>query len=86
MRDNSPVDAGRRRVQHLRRHAARIDKGHKLTLPKLIAETHGRVQWIEAQLRIEDDPTRKVKLRKNLEIKSAFLTRLRRELNLGVRS
>jgi hypothetical protein len=77
---------GRVTPQMLHATPARIDKGHKLTLPKLIAETHGRVQWIEAQLRIEDDPTRKVKLRKNLEIKSAFLTRLRRELNLGVRS
>jgi hypothetical protein len=65
--------------------ARRVSRGQQLPLPTLIAETQQGVQWIEAQLRIEDDPTRKAKLRKNLEIKSAFLTRLRRELNLGVR-
>ena len=62
---------------------ARVGKGHKLPLLNLIREHMGRVQWIEAELRTETDPTSKAKLRKNMEIKSRRLTELRRELNLG---
>ena len=62
---------------------ARVGKGHKLPLLDLIREYEGRVRYFEVQVRIEDDPTRKAKARKNLEIKSPRLTELRRELYLG---
>lgn len=62
--------------------ARRVSRGIELPLPKLIAETEQGVLWIEAELRSETDKTQREKLKKNHEIKSRYLTGLRRKLNL----
>jgi len=69
---------GRVTPEMLRATPARVGKGSKLPMQDLIREYAGRIRWLEAQLRIEDDPTRKATIRKNLEIKNRRLTELRR--------
>jgi hypothetical protein len=69
---------GRVSPQMLRATPARLDKGNELSTPNLIREYTGRIRWLEAQLRIEDDPKRTATIRKNLEIKHRRLTELRR--------
>ena len=55
-------------------------------LDQIIAETAGEIRWMEAQIRVEDSRARADKMKENLEIKTRFLERLRREKNLGAAS
>jgi hypothetical protein len=68
---------GRVSPQMLHATPARLDKGKELSTPNLIREYTGRIRWLEVQLRIEDDPKRRAKLRKDLEIKRRRLVELR---------
>lgn len=49
------------------------------TLYQLIGETERQIEFLECELKIEDNRTRRAKLAKNIEIKGKFLTRLRVE-------
>lgn len=51
-------------------------RGRKHTPAELITECERRLEWMEAELRIETDPTRKAKLAKDISIRGTFLTRL----------
>lgn len=45
----------------------------------LIDFERGRLRHLEAQLLIEDNPERRAKLKRNIDIKSEFIMRLQRE-------
>ncbi len=45
----------------------------------LIEFERGRLRHLEAQLLIEDNPERRAKIEKNIDIKSEFIMRLQRE-------
>ena len=46
------------------------------SLAELIAESERKVEWLEAELAIEDSPRRKAKLAQDLQIRGRFLTKL----------
>lgn len=48
----------------------------KHSLDELITECERRLEWTEAELKIETDPQRRIKLARDLEIRGKFLTRL----------
>jgi hypothetical protein len=51
------------------------------SLSQLIAEVAGALAHLNAQLRIEDNRERRAKLETSVDIKAAFLARLRAEQN-----
>lgn len=46
------------------------------TLYQLIGQTERQIEFLESELKIEDNPTRRAKLARNVEIKAKFLSRL----------
>lgn len=63
---------------------ARLDKGSKLPPETLLQEYAGRVQWLEAELRTEQNAKRREKLETNLEIKRRRLREMQREIKEAV--
>jgi hypothetical protein len=57
--------------------------GVERTLSEKITYERARLRHAEAQLRIEDDPERRAKLEKSIDIKAAIIARLRREQQEG---
>ena len=51
------------------------------TLDRQIAECERRIEWMECELKIEDDPRRRQKLLSDLAIRGRFLTKLLVERN-----
>lgn len=48
----------------------------KHSLDELITECERRLEWTECELKCENDPQRRIKLTRDLEIRGKFLTRL----------
>jgi hypothetical protein len=54
-------------------------RGHGLPMADLIRRTSVELRHMQCDLGIEDDPKRRVKLIKNIEIKTRFLAKLNAE-------